>query len=63
MMYAPVTHWVWGGGWLGEMEPLDFAGGVVVHVTASRSASGALYAGVLDGDSHPSPREASCAHG
>ena len=38
MLYAPVTHWGWGGGWLGEMELLDFAGVVVVHVTACRSA-------------------------
>ena len=36
--YAPVTHWVWGGGWLAEMGVLDFAGGIVVHVTAGVSA-------------------------
>ena len=33
-VYAPVTHWVWGGGWLQQMGLLDFAGGTVVHVTA-----------------------------
>jgi Amt family ammonium transporter len=38
VVYAPVTHWVWGGGWLGEMGVLDFAGGIVVHVTAGISA-------------------------
>ncbi len=38
LVYAPVTHWVWGGGWLGEMGVLDFAGGIVVHVTAGVSA-------------------------
>ncbi len=38
IVYAPVTHWVWGGGWLGEMGVLDFAGGIVVHVTAGVSA-------------------------
>jgi len=34
VVYAPVTHWVWGGGWLGRMGLLDFAGGTVVHITA-----------------------------
>lgn len=38
-VYAPVTHWVWGGGWLAEMGALDFAGGIVVHVTAGVSAA------------------------
>jgi Amt family ammonium transporter len=38
VVYAPVTHWVWGGGWLGEKGLLDFAGGVVVHVTAGVAA-------------------------
>lgn len=38
VVYAPVTHWVWGGGWLGEMGLLDFAGGTVVHVTAGTAA-------------------------
>ena len=37
-VYAPVCHWVWGGGWLGDMGVLDFAGGLVVHVTAGVSA-------------------------
>jgi len=37
-VYIPVTHWVWGGGWLGEMGLLDFAGGTVVHVTAGVAA-------------------------
>ncbi len=38
IVYAPVTHWVWGGGWLSDMGVLDFAGGIVVHVTAGVSA-------------------------
>ena len=38
LVYAPVTHWVWGGGWLGELGLLDFAGGTVVHVTAGVAA-------------------------
>ncbi|MEY8198444.1 MAG: ammonia channel protein, partial [Colwellia sp.] len=33
-VYAPVTHWVWGGGWLAQMGVYDFAGGIVVHITA-----------------------------
>ncbi len=32
--YAPVCHWVWGGGWLGDLGILDFAGGTVVHINA-----------------------------
>ena len=38
IVYAPVTHWIWGGGWLGGMGVLDFAGGLVVHLTAGVSA-------------------------
>lgn len=37
-VYAPVCHWVWGGGWLAEMGVMDFAGGLVVHATAGTSA-------------------------
>jgi len=38
VVYAPITHWVWGGGWLQEMGLLDFAGGTVVHITAGTAA-------------------------
>ena len=38
LVYVPVTHWVWGGGWLGSMGLLDFAGGTVVHITAGVAA-------------------------
>ena len=38
LVYAPVTHWIWGGGWLADMGILDFAGGLVVHLTAGASA-------------------------
>ena len=38
VVYSPVTHWVWGGGWLGQMGLLDFAGGTVVHITAGVAA-------------------------
>jgi len=34
LVYAPVAHWVWGGGWLSEKGVLDFAGGTVVHINA-----------------------------
>lgn len=38
LVYAPLCHWVWGGGWLAEQGLLDFAGGTVVHVSAGISA-------------------------
>ena len=38
LVYAPVCHWVWGGGWLAEMGIQDLAGGIVVHATAGVSA-------------------------
>lgn len=45
-VYVPVCHWVWGGGWLGEMGFMDFAGGAVVHITAG---VGALVAALVLG--------------
>ena len=38
VIYAPIAHWVWGGGWLAKMGALDFAGGTVVHVNAGVAA-------------------------
>ena len=38
LVYVPVAHWVWGGGWLADRGVLDFAGGLVVHLTAGVSA-------------------------
>jgi Amt family ammonium transporter len=38
LVYFPICHWVWGGGWLGEMGALDFAGGTVVHINAGVAA-------------------------
>ncbi len=38
VVYAPIAHWVWGGGWLAQMGALDFAGGTVVHVNAAMAA-------------------------
>lgn len=46
IVYAPVAHWVWGGGWLGELGALDFAGGNVVHIN---SGVAALAAAVIFG--------------
>jgi Amt family ammonium transporter len=46
VVYSPVCHWVWGGGWLGNMGLQDFAGGTVVHITA---AVAALVAAVVMG--------------
>jgi Amt family ammonium transporter len=37
-VYAPIAHWVWGGGWLAKLGALDFAGGTVVHVNAAAAA-------------------------
>ena len=38
LVYSPLCHWVWGGGWLADMGALDFAGGTVVHVNAGAAA-------------------------
>jgi Amt family ammonium transporter len=38
VVYAPVAHWVWGGGWLAKLGALDFAGGTVVHINAAVAA-------------------------
>lgn len=38
LVYAPITHWVWGGGWLAQLGLYDFAGGTVVHITAGVAA-------------------------
>ena len=38
VIYSPIAHWVWGGGWLAKMGALDFAGGTVVHVNAGVAA-------------------------
>jgi ammonium transporter, Amt family len=38
LVYVPVAHWVWGGGWLARAGVMDFAGGIVVHVNAGMAA-------------------------
>lgn len=52
-IYAPLCHWVWGGGWIGEMGALDFAGGTVVHISSGISALvTAIYLGRRFGYGH-----------
>lgn len=59
VVYVPVTHWVWGGGWLGDMGLLDFAGGTVVHVTAGVAA---LVAALVMGKRRGFPQTAMPPH-
>lgn len=59
VVYAPVCHWVWGGGWLAEMGVRDFAGGLVVHATAGSSA---LVAAKVVGPRRGFPHEAVPPH-
>jgi ammonium transporter, Amt family len=50
LVYAPLAHWVWGGGWLADLGALDFAGGTVVHISAGAAALAAiLYLGKRKG--------------
>jgi len=59
VVYAPVAHWVWGGGWLGARGVLDFAGGTVVHINAGVSA---LVAAVVLGSRKDYGRQAILPH-
>ena len=59
IVYAPVAHWVWGGGFLAQMGALDFAGGAVVHVNA---ATAALVAAMLLGPRKDYGRHAMLPH-
>src|SRR4051812_7653213 len=38
LVYVPIAHWVWGGGWLAKLGVMDYAGGIVVHVSAGMAA-------------------------
>jgi Amt family ammonium transporter len=58
-VYAPIAHWVWGGGWLFDMGALDFAGGTVVHVNAGVAA---LVAALLVGPRRDYPSSALVPH-
>ena len=59
VVYAPVCHWVWGGGWLMSMGMLDFAGGSVVHITAGVAA---LVAALVIGNRQGFPNTAMPPH-
>jgi len=59
VVYAPVTHWVWGGGWLAQMGVYDFAGGIVVHITAGVAA---LVAALVLGPRHGFPKTPMLPH-
>ena len=59
VVYAPVAHWIWGGGWLAAMGFRDFAGGAVVHVTAG---SAALVAALVMGNRRGFPDTAMPPH-
>ncbi|HZK91246.1 MAG TPA: ammonium transporter [Stellaceae bacterium] len=53
VVYLPIAHWVWGGGWLAAWGTIDFAGGIVVHTTAGVSALvAAILVGARDGFPH-----------
>src|SRR5258706_5514098 len=59
IVYCPIAHWVWGGGWLSQMGALDFAGGTVVHVNA---AVAALVAAVVVGKRQDYPSSGLLPH-
>jgi Amt family ammonium transporter len=59
VVYAPIAHWVWGGGWLSKMGALDFAGGTVVHVNAGVAA---LVAAIVVGKRRDYPSSSLLPH-
>jgi Amt family ammonium transporter len=59
VVYVPVAHWVWGGGWLARAGTIDFAGGIVVHTTAGISA---LVAAILVGPRRGFPQNLTPPH-
>ncbi len=58
-IYDPLCHWVWGGGWLGKLGALDFAGGIVVHISCGVSA---LVAAIVVGGRRGFPKVAMPPH-
>src|SRR3546814_18914750 len=54
-VYAPIAHWVWGGGFLGQAGVLDFAGGTVVHINSGG-------AGLVAGDGRAAGRGRGCQY-
>ena len=59
LVYAPVCHWVWGGGWLADLGFMDFAGGTVVHINAGIAA---LVAALVIGNRKGFPQTAMAPH-
>jgi Amt family ammonium transporter len=59
VVYAPMAHWVWGGGWLADMGAWDFAGGTVVHINA---AAAALVAALVVGKRQEYPSSSLVPH-
>jgi ammonium transporter, Amt family len=59
LVYAPVCHWVWGGGWLADLGFMDFAGGSVVHINAGVAA---LVAALVIGNRKGFPQTAMAPH-
>ena len=59
LVYAPICHWVWGGGWLSDLGVMDFAGGTVVHITAGVAA---LVAALVLGNRRGFPQQAMPPH-
>ncbi len=59
LVYSPVAHWVWGGGWMHKLGILDFAGGTVVHITAGTAA---LVAAIMVGPRENHGRQAFLPH-
>jgi Amt family ammonium transporter len=59
LVYVPVAHWVWGGGWLAQLGVMDFAGGIVVHVNAGTAA---LVASLVVGRRRGFPQVAMAPH-
>ncbi|MBI2412990.1 MAG: ammonium transporter [Deltaproteobacteria bacterium] len=59
LIYDPLCHWVWGGGWLQKLGVLDFAGGIVVHISCGLSA---LVAAIYIGRRKGFPRELMAPH-
>ena len=55
LVYVPVAHWVWGGGWLSKLGTLDYAGGLVVHLTCG---IGALVSALMIGNRNSFPQTA-----
>ncbi len=59
IVYIPVCHWIWGGGWLADLGVMDFAGGIVIHINAGVAA---LVAARVIGNRHGFPTTAMQPH-